>query len=121
DYISQQSRNQKELNHKGHKGYITQRTQRKTYKKGNHRLHRLRRELRRTIAQIKKIVTGLQLTNFAIKYFAKNAKKLLIKIIRGHFPYCLLDLVGKIRKVSLYFYLMVGWIKALSFMPNPPK
>jgi hypothetical protein len=24
-------------------------------------------------------------------------------IIRGHFPYYLLDLVGKIREVSLYF------------------
>ena len=30
------------------------------------------------ITQIKKIVPSLQLTNFTIKYFAKNAKKLLI-------------------------------------------
>ncbi|OHB72225.1 MAG: hypothetical protein A2W17_10125 [Planctomycetes bacterium RBG_16_41_13] len=33
NYIAQQSRNQKEFNHKGHKEYRTQRTRRKTYKK----------------------------------------------------------------------------------------
>ncbi|WP_347274630.1 hypothetical protein [Candidatus Kuenenia sp.] len=34
------------------------------------------------LAQIKKIVTGLQLTNFTIKYFAKKCKEITDKVLK---------------------------------------